>query len=191
CDSDSVSLTYLMCPSCYRISNMIPSKAMVLMNNPKIKREVAAVGTSIRSIAPYVREFILDPANKFPTEKTDQEHWHEMLSNAPFHANKDDVRLFVEQLMDRGIDTLPTKEQAQESAGLEVLLRFMMLVGVVRGVLRMKPSEEDQETFERICQEAMAATAQNRADGASPAPVNEPVVQAKRSGMHSARRSGR
>lgn len=192
CDSDSVSLTYLMCPSCYRISNMIPSKAMVLMNNPKIKRELAGIGTSIRSIAPYVREFIFDPANKFPSEDSDKEHWNEMLANAPFHANQDDVRLYVEQLMDRNIDKLPTKEEAQKTAGIEVLLRFMMLVGVVRGVLRMKASDEDQETFERICQEAMASAAQNRSEGTQLSSSNDVVAEpSKRSGMHSARRSGR
>ncbi|MDP8245581.1 MAG: hypothetical protein P9L94_15970 [Candidatus Hinthialibacter antarcticus] len=192
CDSDSVSLTYLMCPSCYRISNMIPSKAMVLMNNPKIKRELAAVGTSIRSIAPYVREFVFDPANKFPTEDSDKVHWKDMLANASFHANQDDVRLYVEQLMDRGIDKLPTKDQAQETAGIEVLLRFMMLVGIVRGVLRMKASDEDQETFDRICQEALASAAQNRSEGAPQPGSSDPVAEpSKRSGMHSARRSGR
>ncbi len=185
CDSDSVSLTYLMCPSCYRISNMAPSKAMVLMNSPVVKKKLATLGVSVRSITPYVREYIFDPSSKFPTEESDKEHWAIMIENAPFHANQDDVRLYVEQLMDLDVKTLPTKEEAQEKAGIEVMIRFMLLVGIVRGVLKMKTSDEDIETFTRICQEAASVAAQNRADSSGAGlPIDDAKPAAKRTGMH-------
>lgn len=193
CGAESVTLTYLMCPDCNRISNLIPSKAMVLINNPQIKRKLASSGLTIRTLAPHLHEFIANPESKFPPEKTDLEHWQTLLEYAPDQASDDDVKNYVSRIMDSDAIALPTKEEARQNAGVEVILRFMMLVGLVRGVLRIKMDEDDASVIERILEEeniseAPPARSMPSSRPGSPAPQPE---ASKRSGMHSARRGGR
>ena len=88
CNEENQRLQYLMCSKCFRIANMLPSKTMVLLNRPEIKKRLGEEGATIRNIAPELRKFILDPKCRFPSEISDQNQWKTMQKVAVDNVTK-------------------------------------------------------------------------------------------------------
>lgn len=160
CGEENQRLQYLMCSSCFRIANMIPSKTMVLLNRPEIKKRLGPGGTTIRNITPELRRFIMDPKSRFPPEMSDREHWEIMRQEAADRVTQKDVRIYLEDMISRGVHELPpSDDELIALVGLEILLRFILHVGVIRGLLKIDIAGEE-DFFSDICEECMKDTMQ-------------------------------
>ncbi len=155
CGEDNVRLHYLMCNDCFRISNMVPSKAQVLLNRPDLKKKYKEIGATIKNVASDLRRFLLDPKTRFPNERYDKEHWEKIQEEGADNASSTEVNILLDQMQEQGVDPLPEQEEVERLVGIDKTLRFMMRVGVLRGVLKMDSDGEDDEFFRKMIESCM------------------------------------
>lgn len=141
CEAESVRLSYLMCPNCFRFEEAIPSKTSVLLNRPEVKKRLAGIVT-VKTIVPELRAFLLDPKTRFPPERGLQEHWQTIQEVAVENVSDSDIRRRVEELMERGVEETPPEEELERDIGLEIVLRFILHVAVIRGVLKIDDEDD-------------------------------------------------
>lgn len=155
CGSENQRMQYLMCPNCFRVANMIPSKTMVLLNRPEVKKRLAG-GATIRNITPELRRFLKDPKTRFPPEQAERKHWDAMQEEAAANVTQRDIKIYLEDMISRGVHELPpTDEELAAVVGLESILRFILHVSVIRGLLKIDYDEEEAKNFNEVCQDCM------------------------------------
>ncbi|MFH1738864.1 MAG: hypothetical protein ABIH23_07630 [bacterium] len=150
CGAERVRLQYMMCPDCFRISNMLPSKTSVLLNRPEVKKRLKSDGATIKNIAPELCVFLTDPKTRFPAERSYQEHWGVMLEQSLNFISESDVSRHIDTLEEKGVEDIPAEEELEKTLGLEHLLRFILHVAVLRGLLKLDQDEEG-ESFCILC----------------------------------------
>lgn len=156
CGQENQRLQYLMCSKCFRIANMMPSKTMVLLNRPDVKKQLGAEGATIRNITPELRRFLSDPQTRFLPEHNDRKHWEGMLEEAADHVAPKDVRAFLEEVVSRGDRDLPSSDdELLALVGMEIILRFVLHVSVIRGLLKLDIDVGEDEFFDELCQDCM------------------------------------
>lgn len=142
CGAESVRLQYLMCPDCFRISELIPSKTSVLLNRPDVRKRIA--GTTVKAITPELRKFLLDPNSRFPPERSYQQHWNIIQEQAISLVSDSDVKkLANEMLEEMEEDEIPDSDELETIVGVETVLRFMLHVAVLRGTLKLDDEDLD------------------------------------------------
>ncbi|MBN2329417.1 MAG: hypothetical protein JXR73_19910 [Candidatus Omnitrophica bacterium] len=135
---------------------MIPSKTMVLLNQPEVKKRLHKKGPTIRNITPELRRFLCNPKTRFAPDANDRAHWEIMQRESAKNVKNEDVRLFLEQLPSHESRVLPsTDEELFRIIGMETLLRYILHVSVIRGLLKMDLDEDDKAFCHDVCDECM------------------------------------
>ncbi|MFH1743015.1 MAG: hypothetical protein ABIH23_28755 [bacterium] len=149
CGATDVRLQYLMCPNCFSIAGMIPSKVSMLSNRPDVKKRLKEGGATVNNVVPELRDFLSDPKTRFPSERSYQEHWNTMLSQTADFASESDLHVRAVELKSQG-EEIPEKDQLKKTIGLEKLLHFMLKVAVLSGTLNLK-RDESEDGFCVVC----------------------------------------
>ncbi|HOE11543.1 MAG TPA: hypothetical protein PLQ35_11835 [bacterium] len=142
CAAQDVRLSYLMCGDCFRIAEMIPSKTRMLIGRPNVRKRLGR-DITIKTVAAELREFLLDPKNRFPAEQSQQTHWEKMVSQVRSEVSPADISRCVAGLIERGIEELPSQSDLAKLAAVDRLLRFMLHISVLRDLLRIELDQED------------------------------------------------
>jgi len=142
CAAQDVRLSYLMCGDCFRIAEMVPSKTKMLMGRPDVKKRLGREVT-IKTVAMELRDFVLDPKNRFPAEQSQQAHWDKMVDQVRSEVSQAEIGRCVASLIERGVEEPPSQSDIAKLAGVERLLRFILHVSVLRDLLRIDMDEED------------------------------------------------
>lgn len=144
CGTERIRLQYLMCPLCFRLANIIPSKAMVLLNYPEIKQKWGGQGIAIKDFAPELYQFLLEEESHFPTELADLDHWERMQAEAAGRVTQQDIRDAADAMLaDTSLSVVPTREELTLCIGMKRTLRFILLIAVARGLLKINTDTED------------------------------------------------
>lgn len=148
CGAQSVRLQYLMCNDCFGIADTIPSKTQILLRSADVKKRLGGNVTA-KKITPELRAFVLEPKNRFPVERSYQDHWAVILSQLPTHVLPEDVHRYASDLMDKGAD-VPEEDEIVRMIGVEKFLYYVLKIAVLRNVLRLD-TDEDEEGFCVVC----------------------------------------
>ena len=156
CGLEDTRLQFLMCPKCFRISNMVPSKAMVLLNRPDLKRKLGPGGATLINFTPELRDFLLDPSSNFPIEESDIEHFEVMKKESISSVTQKDIKFYVHTLVSEGDYELPeTDEELFKIIGLEHMLRFIIRVCVERGLLKVNIDLDEDDSIRDMCEDCL------------------------------------
>jgi hypothetical protein len=164
CGEESCRLSFLMCTNCFRIANMIPSKTMVLLNQPDVKRALEPTGTTIRHVAPHLRMFLEDPRSKFPHEKSDLKLWEAIKKEMVEFLSPGEIRNYRIKLIESDVQ-LPDEDELAFWVGSEKYLQFVLRVAVIRGELKMDFDPEDEDFFQKMIEVCTANTMNDTLEG--------------------------
>ncbi len=146
CGAERVRLQYLLCPDCFRIADMIPSKTSVVMNRPEVKKRLRGMAT-VKKLTPELRIFLTDPKTRFPADRNHIEHWEKMIEQSRTLVSDSDIRRYIDNLC-ANVDedeevNVPPDEEVEEIVSLENILRFFLHVAVLRGALKLDEDPDD------------------------------------------------
>lgn len=139
CGTEGKRLSFLMCPDCARIAEMIPSKTNVLLNRPEVKRRLGG-GATVGIVVPELRNFLMDAKARFPPERSYAEHWDTMIEQAVSLVGDGDVRKRIAEMIDDDsidTDSIPPTSEIEKQVGVDNVIRFILHVAVLRGILKL------------------------------------------------------
>ncbi len=146
CGAENTRLQYLMCPDCFKLSNKVPSKAMVLLNKPEIKQKFGAQGATLTTFTPELRKFITGKDSNFPPEKDAEAHWMLMQQVAQKSVEQKDIQFYLKEMIQKAGHPLPPSDEELFSIiGLECMLRFIIRTLVERGELKIGIDLDEDE----------------------------------------------
>lgn len=184
CGTESTRLMYLMCPKCTRIFNLVPSKTMVRLNNPEVKKRIQALGrATVRTITPEVRNFVMDPASRFPPESSDKEHWNTMIEEALDNLTENEVEERVAYMREVGID-LGSIEEVETGLAVDNVIRFMITVGVITNKLKLDIDAKSALEFEDTCDYCLESAKVDSSEQPKRQGQPEPDSSSPRAGMN-------
>ncbi len=159
CGAEDIRLQYLMCPNCFKMSNKVPSKAMVLLNKPEIKQKLGEKGATLTTFTPELRKFITGEETNFPPEKDDISHWTLMQEVAQKNVEQKDIQFYIREMVKKaGYPLPPTDEELFKIIGLECMLRFIIRSLVQRGELKIGLDLDEDEFLDDLQEKCMDAT---------------------------------
>ena len=168
CGAENARLTYLMCPNCGRINNMVPSKTMVCLNNPEVKKRIQAMGgTTVANIVPEVRNFILNPKSRFPPEASDQEHWKTVVEETAYYVSEDEIQE-RKQYYSEVDQPDKSSEELEAEIAIDRILQFMIIVNIVTGNLKVNIDPASFESFIEVCDQCLANVVKDASGPARP-----------------------
>jgi hypothetical protein len=159
CGAENTRLQYLMCPDCFKLSNKVPSKAMVLLNKPEIKQKLGEKGATLTTFTPELRKFITGEDANFPPEKKETPHWILMQQVAQKNVEQKDIQFYIKEMVkNAGYPLPPTDEELFRIIGLECMLRFIIRTLVQRGELKIGIDLDEDEFIDDLQDKCMDAT---------------------------------